>query len=150
MLRRSFLELPLFGFLASKFKGKIESKFDVKQNPELSERESVKRFEIEPESFSKIEEIVLDWLESSKRSRLQIPFIRGEVIVYMVFSRSVINIKSCNNVWEQWHIATSSDFDKIISTRIKDVSTNNLKLLEEGFVMPNEVRSETYDGTSYI
>lgn len=145
MLRRSFLELPLVGFLASKFKGKIESKFDVKQNPELSEHESVKRFEIEPKSCYKIEAIVSNWLENSKRPRLQIPIILGEITTYMIFSRSVINIKSCNNVWEQWHIATSSDFDKIISTRIKDISTSNFKLLEEGFVMPNEVRSEIYD-----
>lgn len=151
MLRRSFLELPLFSFLGSCFKDKIKPKSDLNQNLELSEREPINTYEIEPESISKIEEIVLDWLKNTQESMVQIPMTAGSLQpTYILFARSVVNIKTCSNVWEQWHIATSSQFDKIISLRVKIIDTTSFDLLDKGFKMPNEIRSERYDGTSYL
>ena len=154
MLRRSFLELPIFSFFGFKLKDKIEP--EVKQEiPEIWEHKPVERLhEIEQESLIQIEAIVLDWLKNTKESMIEIPMIRGDLHpTFILFFRSVINIKSAYNTWEQWHIATCRDFDKIISVRIKEIGVNNTKLIDDGFTMPNEVRTERYDGTdatSYV
>lgn len=152
MLRRSFLELPIFSFLGFKLKDKVESKFDVKkEDPEIWEQEPVKLLEIEQESLVKIEEIILDWLKNTKEPMKQLPMNRGDSQPhYILFFRSVINIKTCHNSCEQWHIATCRDFDKILSVRTKEIGINNTKLIDDGFTFPNEVRTEQYDGTSYI
>lgn len=154
MFRRNFLQLPIFGFLGSKIKNNIESKLDIKQEDlEKWEHPPIKRFgyDLDEEISKQIEDFVLNWLKNTDESMHTIPMIRGDLHpTCIMFVRSVINIKSGRNTWDQWHIATSSDFPKIISTQIKTVGINNTKLIDDGFTMPNEVKSERYDGTSYI
>jgi hypothetical protein len=152
MLRRSFLELPIFSFLGFKLKDKIEP--EVKQeDPEIWEHEPVKLFgyDFDETSSKQIEEIVFNWLKDTKEPSIQLPITRGDSHPdWITFARSVINIKSGHNTCEQWHVATCLVFPKMISVRIKDVGINNTKLIEQGFTFPNEVRSERYDGTSYV
>ncbi len=151
MFRRNFLQLPIFGFLGSKFKNKIEPKLNLKKEPiKIWEKEPIKSFEIEEESIKQIEEIVLNWLKNTKESMHTIPMTCGDSRSdFLTFVRSVINIKSTLNTWQQWHIATAYHFPKIISFQVKEIGTNTS--MEDGsFVMPNEIRSERYDGTSYI
>lgn len=68
----------------------------------------------------------------------------------VTFTRSIINVRKVQSTWDQWHIATSGYFPKIISIPIKTIGINNTKLVDNGFIMPNEVRSECYDETTYI
>jgi hypothetical protein len=152
MLRRSFLELPIFSFLGFKLKDKIEPKFEVKQeDPEIWVRPYCERFELEEESFKIAEKSVLNWLKNTKKPTFEIAVARSDSKLHWItFVRSVINIKSAYNTWEQWHIATCDIYPKIISIRIKDVGTNNTKLIDDGFTMPNEIRTERYDETSYV
>ena len=159
MFRRNFLQLSIFGFLGSKFKNKIEPKLNLEIEPvksfeiepvEIWEKEPVKSFEIEEESINQIEEIVLNWLKSTKESIYTIRMTDGDSRSdFLTFFRSVVNIKSTLNTWQQWHIATAYHFPKMISFQVKEIGTNTS--MEDGsFIMPNEVRSERYDGTSYI
>lgn len=153
MLRRSFLELPIFSFLSFKLKDKVDPKLEVKQeDPEIWERPYCERFELEEESFEFVEKTVLNWLKTTKEPTITIQTIRGDLNprFWITFVRSVINIKSSYNTCDQWHIATCDIFPKIISVRIKDIGINNARLIDDGFTFPNEVRSERYDGTSYV
>lgn len=91
-----------------------------------------------------VEETVLDWLEKQNTPSIEFRWdwdTDFKHIKTLCFSRSEINIKTASNVWEVWHIASCTDYPKIISYKKKTIGTNEMP---NGFTLPNEIRPMNY------
>lgn len=115
----------------------------------LEKQEDPKFWEREPASnnilsnLDEIEPIILDWLKQDDGGSM-ITFKCEGAISSIQFVRSEINIKTAFNVWQVWRIASSCQCNKIVSYLAKDIGTNDCEKIEDGFRMPNEVRTENY------
>jgi hypothetical protein len=94
-----------------------------------------------------MESDVLEWLKDDKAdSVLQFRFwAEGDKPVHLpivLWKRAEIYIKSCANGWEVWRIATCCAYDKMVSYKVKEVGTNDIQAINDGFKMPNEVRCQ--------
>ena len=100
------------------------------------------------QTLADMEKRVYEWLrdESDQDPIIQFHYNCGWCDSVM-FTRSEIQIKSCDNVWNIWRIAESNSYPKIISYRVKQVGTNESYKLSDKFRMPNEIRSENYGPT---
>jgi len=88
---------------------------------------------------------VQNWLENETSPQFEIDIREektNEWIKTLLFLRSVISIKSFGNEWDIWHIATSTQLNKIyhhykITITINDYVPNFI-------AFPNEIKSEGY------
>ncbi len=95
-----------------------------------------------------VESSVEQWLRDSIEKELSPIFTvhtlneDGERILLgdLQFSRSEICIKECANMWAVWYIASSPQWPKVLSVRIKTIGMNDF----ESEVAPNEILSDNY------
>lgn len=96
------------------------------------------------ELIAYIDKTINEWmLDDSQDSLITLSFKGGENYSILNFDRSEIYIKTAANQWEVWKIATSPDYPKMFSVKIKTVGSN---LISDDFIMPNEIRSQGYSG----
>lgn len=103
--------------------------------------------EKEAEMRAGLEKDVLEWLKDDKAdSTLEFRFWgANDKPIYLpivLFHRAEIYIKNCANGWAVWRIATCSSYDRMISYKVKEIGINDIRAIEDGFKMPNEVRSQ--------
>lgn len=148
MFRRDFLSLSMFSFLGFGKSNKVEEKDELINSPKFWEhpcQDVSKHFT--PECMADVEKQVVKWLETSSEPFVFFSAKERSFYSDLIFWRSEINIKSCYNVWEVWHIATCRGYPKILSSKVKEVGTNEVNAVDNGFVMPNEIRTSDYKTT---
>ena len=85
-----------------------------------------------------LEKSIKDWLNNDDPNEVQYYF---KPLFY--FTKATICVKSCSNTWDIYNIATSSYWSNIISSdRITNIG-DNCSMFK---TLPNEIRSETYNG----
>jgi len=89
-----------------------------------------------------IQKETLEWLRDSPESYIltfDLKTTEGESFYTFNFSRSIVHIKTCSNVWIAWNIAMAEEWPELIAMPMEIIGTNSM---EEDFIMPNEIRSE--------
>lgn len=147
MFRRDFLSSSMFGFLS--FGIFNTTRKGQKDTSGFWEKPANgKEHDYSVHVLRNIEKRVVEWLEFSKESSYTITlysnYYESQITKEITFWRSEVNIKSCYNVWEVWHIATCQGYPKIFSFKVKEVGTNDTSVVDNGFVMPNEIRTMNY------
>ena len=139
--RRNIIKsaLGFFGLSSVAFATKSSSTNTDRQKPQFWELKSKQL-----DYIYTIEETVLDWLEKQNTPSIEFRWdwdTDFKHIKTLCFHRSEINIKTASNVWEVWHIASCTDYPKIISYKKKTIGTNEMP---NGFTLPNEIRPMNY------
>ena len=91
-----------------------------------------------------VDQQVMEWLKDGNAYPalfLSLMSEDGSICGSMKFQRAEISIKSAANCWQIWHIATSHQWDKMYSIRLKEIGINDFNEADRAH---NEVRGDDY------